>query len=94
MELVIKNRCIDAPISVILNTLKSEIKTGKLKHIEEEVKNNIAITCPVHKDGMERNPSCQVYTNKENDKVEYGQCHCFSCGWTGGLAQLVNVCFN
>ena len=36
MELVIKNKLIDAPIETILKTLKSEIRTGKLKDIEAE----------------------------------------------------------
>ena len=94
MDLVINNKCIDAPINVILNTLKRELNNGKLKDITDENKDNIAITCPVHKNGMERNPSCQVYTRRDNDNVEYGKCHCFTCGWTGTLAQLVNACFN
>ena len=94
MDLVIKNKCIDAPISVILQTIKSEIHNGKLKDIAQENKDNIAITCPVHKDGMERNPSCQVYTKRDNENVEYGKCHCFTCGWTGGLYDLVNACFD
>ena len=93
MDLIINNKCIDAPIDVILRTLKSEIHNYKLKDINEEYKDNIAITCPVHKDGMERNPSCQVYTKRDNEKVEYGQCHCFTCGWTGSLCDLVKICF-
>lgn len=94
MDLVINNKCIDAPIDVILRTLKSEIHNYKLRDINEEYKDNIAITCPVHKDGMERNPSCQVYTRRDNEKVEYGQCHCFTCGWTASLPELVRLCFD
>lgn len=94
MDLIINNKCIDAPIDVILRTIKSEINTGKLKDIGQEQKDNIPVTCPVHKDGMERHPSCQVYTSRDNEKVEYGRCHCFSCGWTGSLAELVNAAFD
>lgn len=94
MELVIKNKCIDAPINVILKTLKSELKNGKLKDIGEENNSNIPVTCPVHKDGFERHPSCQVYTKRDNEKVEYGYCHCFSCGWYGSLNLFVNACFD
>lgn len=94
MDLIINNKCIDAPINIILQTLKREINTGKLKDISEENADNIAVTCPIHKDGFERNPSCQIYTRRDNDKVEYGKCHCFSCGWTGSLPLFVNACFN
>ena len=94
MELIIKKKCIDTPIPVILRTIKTEIHNGKLKDVKEEIKNNIAVTCPVHKDGMERNPSCQIYTGKDNPDVEYGKCHCFSCGWYGTLAEFVNACFD
>ena len=94
MELVLKNKLIDAPIELILKTLKSEIRTGKLKHIESEKNDNIAITCPKHKDGFESHPSCQVFCKKDDINVEYGHCHCFTCGWSGNLAELVNACFN
>lgn len=94
MDLVINNKSIDAPIDVILNTLKKEINTGKLRDIESEVKGNIAVTCPIHKGGHERNPSCQVFTKRDDDNIEYGKCHCFSCGWTGRLSDLVTACFN
>ena len=94
MELIINNKCIDTPIDVILNTLKREINTGKLRNIEAEYKNNIAITCPIHKDGFERNPSCRVFTQKDHEEIEYGKCHCFTCGWTGRLSDLVTACFN
>lgn len=94
MELVINNKLIDAPIELILKTLKSEIRTGKLKQINPERDNNIAITCPVHKGGFESNPSCQIFCKKDDERVEYGTCHCFSCGWKGDLAALVSSCFN
>ena len=94
MDLVIKNKLIDAPIEIILKTLKSELRNGKLKHIEPERNDNIAITCPVHKGGFESNPSCQVFCKKDDEKVEYGKCHCFTCGWTGTLADLIRKCFD
>ena len=61
--------------------------------IGSEVNDNIPISCPVHKSGQERRPSCYVYCRTDNDKVEYGKCHCFTCGWTASLAGLVSVCF-
>ena len=93
MDLIVNNHVIDAPIPLILKTLKSQINSGKLRSIGEIERDNVTITCPVHKDGMERNPSCQVYASRDNDKVEYGYCHCFTCGWSQPLPELVNRCF-
>ena len=94
MDLIIRNKIIDTPINVILNTLQNELHNGKLKDINEEVKGNIAVTCPVHKDGRERNPSCQIYTQRDNDEVEYGKVHCFTCGFAGSLPVFINACFD
>ena len=94
MELIIRNKIIDSPIDVILHTLKSELNNGKLKDILPENKDNIAITCPSHKDGRESNPSCQVYTRTDNDQVEYGKVHCFTCGYTQSLPEFITDCFD
>ena len=71
-------KVIDAPMIVILREVQSELKNGKLKDVVDRG-DNIAVTCPIHKGGMENKPSCMVYANKDN-KVEYGTCHCFMAG--------------
>ena len=93
MDLIIKGRKIDAPIDTILKTLRKDINNGLLKDIANEVNHNIALTCPNHKNGFENNPSCQIYTNKYNDNVPYGKCHCFTCGYTATLPEFVSKCF-
>lgn len=93
MELIIDNHIIDTPINIILQTIKNEIINGKLKDIEEEKHDNISITCPNHSFGMEKHPSCNVYCRRDNEKVEYGKAHCFTCGWTASLPELVRKCF-
>lgn len=93
MNLIVRNKIIDAPIHTILTTLRTELNNGKLKDIRDEYQDNVAITCPKHKGGYEQNPSCQVYTRKDNDTVEYGKCHCFTCGFTATLPQLISFCF-
>lgn len=94
MDLIIKGKCIDAPIEVILNTLKKELNNGKLRDIGENIKDNIAVTCPVHKDGYERNPSCQIFTSRDSDIVEYGTVHCFTCGYKSRLPDFITTCFD
>lgn len=93
MELVIDNHIIDTPIDIILHTLRKELNNGKLREIEEEKHDNIAITCPHHSMGMEKHPSCNVYCRRDNDRVQYGQVHCFTCGWSVPLPELVRRCF-
>ena len=93
MRLIVKGKVIDTPIPVILTTLKGELHNGKLRDIGQEVNDNVPITCPIHKMGNEKNPSCNVFSGKDDEKVEYGKCHCFTCGWTASLPKLVSVCF-
>lgn len=93
MRLLIGKKSIEAPIPLILSTLKLETHNGKLKDIGRDENDNVAITCPVHKMGNEQHPSCNVYSRKDNPKIEYGKCHCFTCGWTASLPKLVSVCF-
>ena len=94
MRLIINGKEIDAPIPIILSTLRSELRNGKLKDITEEYKDNVSITCPIHKMGVERNPSCSVYCRRDNDDIEYGKVHCFTCGYTATLPKLVADCFD
>lgn len=93
MDLIIKGKCIDAPMKVILTTLQKELRNGKLKDIGEEIKDNIAVTCPSHKDGYERHPSCQVFASRDSDIVEYGTVHCFTCGYKSRLPDFITFCF-
>lgn len=94
MKLIIKNKVITAPINTILHTLRSEINNGKLRDIEDEYSGDINITCPKHKSGFESKPSCKVNCRQDHPDVEYGKCHCFTCGYVATLPQLVSYCFN
>lgn len=94
MDLVIRNQVIDAPIETIIDEIKKELTNGKLRDVSRSDDNNISVTCPVHKNGHERKPSCYIYTNRENDKIQYGKVHCFTCGLTCNLAEFVNACFD
>ena len=57
---------------------------------------NIMITCPVHKDGHERKPSCGVSIVPKyqgNKIIEPGTVHCFTCGYTATLSSFISKCF-
>lgn len=93
MKLIINNKCIDTPIPVILKKLKSELKNGLLSDIGDVERDNVLVTCPNHKNGMERHPSCNIYCREDNPNVEYGKAHCFTCGYTASLPQFIGKCF-
>lgn len=44
---------------------------------------NVQTSCPFHKNGQERKPSFGV--NGEIDK-----CHCFACGWSGTIEEMIS----
>lgn len=51
------------------------------------------VTCPFHGDGTEKKPSCGISTveTKEGTKVyPAGTAHCFTCAYTGDLAEFVS----
>ena len=94
MQLKIRNRIIDTPINIILETLKKELHNGKLHDICQERNDNIAVTCPIHKNGMENHPSCNIFCNEHDSEIEYGKAHCFTCGYTATLPQFIAACLD
>lgn len=94
MHIKIRNRLITTPIISILKQAQSELTNGKLKDIDDRNRDNILITCPVHKDGFESKPSCRVFALTDDRNLEAGYCHCFSCGYSGSLATTINALFD
>lgn len=93
MELQIKNKIITAPIKDILELVRSESNNGYLNYIGNIKGDDVAITCPWHKDGQEQHPSCHVYAKRDNPNIYYGTVHCFTCGKSVPLYSLVGKCF-
>lgn len=93
MELILYNRIIDADIEDILNKLKVESGGKYLKTIKSKG-DNVAITCPFHKDGQENKPSCFVYNRTDNPKVTFGTYNCFTCDEKGALYVLISKVLN
>ena len=93
MQLKIKNRLITEPIINILYQARREANNGKLKDIIDKHNGNLLISCPCHKGGFERRPSCTVAISTETD-LEPGFAHCFTCGYSATLTQLITDIFN
>ena len=78
----------------VLNELKVQLElNGILRFAEFKVgPRNIQFNCPIHNDGQERKPSCGIsIVNKE--EVPAGTVHCFTCGYTASLEQMISHCF-
>ena len=85
------NKVITTPILQILQQLRKETNARYFKDIKEKG-NQLCITCPIHKDGQENRPSCFI-TDDSSDEMN-GVWHCFTCGASGTLVDLVAHCFN
>ena len=55
---------------------------------------NIMVSCPnpEHNHGQERKPSCGIRTIDGRDS-KAGQVHCFACGYTAPLDEMISMCF-
>lgn len=58
---------------------------------------DIMVSCPFHKQGQERKPSCGI-KRFDDEKGVAGMCHCFSCGeqttLDGMLQKVLGVLYN
>lgn len=86
-KLIIDNCVIKEDIKDILTELKKILINGKLRDIRYD-SDNVRITCPIHKDGYENKPSCDIYVG-DSDKVIWGTYHCFTCGAKGQLFDFI-----
>lgn len=90
MKLILYNHIVDTDVETILHRVHYE--NPKYLNRIKKSGDNIAISCPFHNDGQERNPSCFVYCEDTNDDVPYGFYRCFTCGEQGSLYKLVSHC--
>ena len=89
-KLIIDNHVIKQDIKSIIHELKKYSSPGKLKSAKYE-KDNVTITCPVHKDGQENTPSCNIFVGESEDII-WGTVHCFACGFKGQLYDFIAEC--
>lgn len=91
-KLRIGNYTVETPLIEIIRRLQLILTNGKLKDVEEKG-DNILVTCPVHDDGLESKPACNVYIG-DNLDIEYGYFRCFVCEAQGSFVKFVAECFN
>lgn len=81
----LQDTIIQADTQSILDILKFDLAQHGVDrfHIFRNNGDNIQTNCPFHKNGQERKPSFGV--NGEIDK-----CHCFACGWSGTIEEMIS----
>ena len=86
--MIINNVPFETDIMSILEELRSQLSANgiQLLHTMRDTPDNIQVCCPYHKDGQERRPSAGI---KKSD----GIFHCFSCGETHTLQEMISHCF-
>ena len=86
--MIINNVPFETDLMSILEELRSQLSANgiQLLHSMRDTPDNIQVCCPYHKGGQERRPSAGI---KKSD----GIFHCFSCGETHTLQEMISHCF-
>ena len=84
----IDDTIIQADTEDMLKTLKAELYTKGINRFAYFRRNgdNVQCSCPFHKNGQERKASFGVNGN-------LNKCHCFTCGWSGGIEDMISELF-
>lgn len=85
---------VETDMLTLLQDLKIDLnaKGIELLHTIKPVNDNIMISCPAHKGGQERKPSCGVLAKPMHNQPA-GTVHCFTCGYTADLTSFISYCF-
>lgn len=72
----------------IIQELKEQLAINNVFLFDriKELPDDLMVSCPFHKGGQERKPSCGI-------RKEDGWVHCFTCGESCSLAQMISRCF-
>ena len=86
--MVLNNVPFETDLMTILEELRSQLSANgiQLFHSMRDTPDNIQVCCPYHKGGQERRPSAGI---KKSD----GIFHCFTCGETHTLQEMISYCF-
>ena len=79
---------LNAELSDILNELQRQLHMNDIPLLKKikDVGDDFMVTCPYHGNGQERRPSAGI-------RKEDGVFHCFACGETHSLQEVISYCF-
>ena len=86
--MLINNTPIGAELLDLLTELSTQLAINNIPLLRQlkDTPDNIMVQCPYHKNGQERKPSAGI---KKSD----GTFHCFTCGETHSLQEVISFCF-
>lgn len=85
-------------ISEIISVLQTDLRKKGIHYLSQArvVNDNLMVTCPYHKDGMEHSPSCGILLKDRGTQTKVyksGTVHCFTCGATHSLEEMISHVF-
>lgn len=90
------NTPIAASVDQILRDLKMMFYADGLLKDQNNTGSDVMVTCPFHKGGHERKPSCGVSLKEKKTPektYEAGTVHCYTCGYTADLPTFIKDLF-
>lgn len=86
--MLINNIPFGADLGDILSELQLQLKANNIPLLQttRDTPDNIMVSCPYHKGGQERRPSAGLLKKD-------GTFHCFTCGETHSLQEVISHCF-
>ena len=77
-----------ADLKEIIDELVLQLRANDIQYIQKTINtpSDLMVTCPYHKEGMERKPSAGI---RKSD----GQFHCLACGEVHSLPEVISHCF-
>ena len=97
--IVDNNKVIDTDVRTIITMLQQQLYVmgiNKLNKVDYKL-NNARITCPIHKNGQEHTPSCDILLHDKirgDEEIPAGTVHCFSCGYRANIVKFVADCLD
>lgn len=86
--LKINDNYYDLNLITIIKELKDQLAINGVYLFSQikELPQDIMVSCPFHKEGQERKASCGI-------RKDDGFLHCFACGETASLPEMISRCF-
>lgn len=86
--MIINNVPFNCDLEQIISELRTQLTLNHIPLLQKtkDTPNDIMVQCPYHGEGQERRPSAGI---RKRD----GQFHCFACGETHSLQEVIGHCF-
>lgn len=86
--MLVDGMMINADISDVIKELREQLAKQGVSLFAKTFDSgaDLMVCCPYHKEGQERKPSMGI-------RKEDGMCHCFACGETASLPEMIGYCF-